>query len=444
MVAVSLALTASLVSGCLGGGSKPAESGGGTDASGHKNVTIRIASTETGAESMKVLQDAGKEYEEKTGVKVVAEAVPLADVYTKINATYGTSSQYSAFLTGYIGHITLLEKQGRLTPVDDIIETLGGAEDFYDGHILFPINGKVYWIPYDYNLGYGYVRKDWLAEKGLSTPKTWDELVNAAKQLTDKDANQYGLIMPLKADDSSNWLTSALLWANDVRIFDDQWNVILDSPEMKPKVVESLNLLKELFQYMPTKAANASYSDMTEAFVGEQVGMSFYSGRLVDIVDSKNPKLADQFEVFGIPRKDGNGVAASLGYDSMAVLQTNHTDETKKFVEWFYKEKMIDFLNSVPVHYFPAQKSIYESEKWRNLPNIKKYWETGVEPQYKLLTEATLHSIDTDGPTTDERPGKVFQSLIIPKMFQRVTINNEDPGKVVDETAKEIRSLIQR
>jgi multiple sugar transport system substrate-binding protein len=435
IIFLSLLIVIPLLSGCLG--SKKETSGDNAE-----GITIRIASSETGAANMEVLEKAGKEYEEKFGVKVISEAVPLAEIFTKINATSGTSAQYDAFLTGFIGHISLLQEQDKLAPVDDIIESLGGKEDFYDGHILFPINDQVYWVPYDYNLAYGYIRTDWLEEKGLSIPKTWDDFINVAKKFSDKSNNKYGLIMPLKSDGATNWITSSLLWSNGVRIFDDEWNVILDSKEMKPKVVESLNLLKELYPYMPAEAANASYAEMTEAFISGQVGMSFYSGRLVDILEEKNPDLADKFEVFGIPTKNGDGVAATLGYDSMAVLKTENTEETKKFVEWFYKEKLIDFLHTFPVHYFPAQKSIYESEEWRSAHNIQKYWETGVEPQYDLLQNAEMHSIDTDGPYTDQRPGQVFESFLIPKLFQKVTLNNEDPGKAVDDIANEIRKLI--
>lgn len=433
-------LLAGILSGCLGSSAKPTETKEKTGQEG--DTIIRIASVETGPETMEVLQKAGEEYGKEFGVKVEVEAVPLADIFTKINASYGTSAQYSAFLTGFIGHISILEEQGKLAEVDDIIENLGGKEDFYSGHILFPIKGKTYWIPYDYNLAYGYVRTDWLQEKGLSVPKTWDEFVNVAKALTDKENNKYGLIMPLSSDGATNWITSSLLWANKVRIFDDNWKVILDSDEMKPKVDESLNLLKELYQYMPAEATSASYAEMTEAFISEQVGMTFYSGRLVDILETKNQSLADKFEVFGIPMKDGNGVAASLGYDSMAVLKTDHTDETKKFVEWFYKEKLNDFLHTDGVHYFPAQESIYNSEEWRSDPVITKYWETGVEPQYEILKNAELHSIDSDGPETDARPGKVFEAFLIPKLFQKVTLNNEDPEKAVEEIADEIRKLV--
>ncbi|WP_174733224.1 ABC transporter substrate-binding protein [Mesobacillus harenae] len=436
-------LVIGLLAGCLGSPApSPSDEGKKDDEEKAETTVIRVASTETGPETMEVLQTAGKEYEEEFGVKVEVEAVPLADVFTKINATYGTSAQYDAFLSGYIGHIALLEKEGKVAPVDDIIENIGGKSDFYDGHILFPIKGKTYWIPYDYNLAYGYIRTDWLEEKGLSVPKTWDEFVNVAKAFTDKENNKYGLMMPLKSDGATNWVTSNLLWANNVRIFDDNWKVILDSPEMKPNVVESLNLLKELHQYMPAEASNASYAELTEAFISEQVGMTFYSGRLVDILEQKNPALGEKFQVFGIPMKDGSGVSASLGYDSIAVLNSEHTDETKKFVEWFYKEKLNDFLHTFGVHYFPAQESIYNSEEWRSDEVIKKYWETGVVPQYDLLKNAELHSIDSDGPETDARPGEVFEAYLIPKLFQKVTLNNEDPEQAVEDIADEIRQLV--
>ncbi|WP_158735597.1 ABC transporter substrate-binding protein [Alteribacillus sp. YIM 98480] len=436
-----LAILLTFLSGCLGS-SEPSE--GNTSSSSEDEKVIRIASAETDDKAMDVLNEAGEEYEEEFGIKVEAEAVPLADIFTKINATHGTSAQYDAFLTGFIGHISILEEEGKLAPVDDIIESLGGEEDFYDGHILFPIDGETYWIPYDYNLAYGYVRKDWLEEKGLSVPTDWDEFINVAEELTNKEENQYGLMMPLKSDGATNWITSSLLWANDVRIFDDDWNVILDSDEMKPKVVESLELLKDLYSYMPAEAQSASYAEMTEAFISGQVGMTFYSGRLVDILERNNPELADDFEVFGIPKKDGDGIAATLGYDAMAVLESDHTEDTKDFVKWFYEEKLYDFMHTDGVHYFPAQESIYNDEEWRDDSIISKYWESGVEPQYELLQEADLHSIDTDGPETDARPGEIFESFLIPKLFQKVTINEEEPEQAVDDIAEEIRQLVNQ
>lgn len=426
----------------VGCGSGKASEKSSTNKGETKKVTLRIASAETSPSSMKALIEIGQEYEKLTGVKVEAEAIPLADIYAKITSTLNTSGQYDIFLTGFIGHVAVLKEKGLVESLDDVIEKIGGKKDFKE-KILFPIDGKVYWIPYDYNLAYLYIRKDWLNEKGLTVPKTWDELLNVAKALTDKEKNRYGIFLPLKSDTATDWLTTGFLWSNDVKIFDDKWNVIFDSPEMKPKVVETLNLLKKLHQYMPPGIEQASYSETIAAFTSGQVAMAPYSGRIVETIETKAPDLADKFEVFGFPTKDGNGSAVTFGYDGMAVIKSQHSDEAKKFLEWFYKEKIIDFLHSAPVHMFPAQESIYQSEKWRSHPLIKKYWESGVKPQYDLLQKAKMNSIDTDGPYMDVKPGIVLESYVIPKMFQRVLLNNENPEKVVDETAAEIRNMVK-
>lgn len=433
------------VTGCLG--TQEASNDGGDaveEGDQQDQVTLRIASAETGANSMQALEEIGKEYEDLYGVKVEVEAVPLSDIFTKISATVGTSAEYDLFLTGYIGHIALLQENDLVVPLDDIIENIGGREDFesLNEKILFPIDDQVYWIPYDYNLGYGYIRTDWLEEKGLDVPKTWDDLIDVAEAFTDESQNQFGLLLPLSSDSATNWLTTQLLWSNDVEIFDEEWNVILDSEKMKPKVVETLNLLKDLVPYIAPGAESASYSEAIGAFTSGNVGITFYSGRLVDNMDQESSELVDNFEVFGFPTKDGDGVAATLGYDGIGVLNTERSEEAKKFTEWFYNEKIIDFLNTDVVHFFPAQQSIYESKEWRSLTNVEKYWETGVEPQYELLMSAKLHSIDSDGPHLDTRPGVVFESYVIPKMFQMVALNEEDPEQVVDEIADEIRDLI--
>lgn len=430
-----------LLFGAVGCGSKaPADNG--ASKGGQEKITLRIASAETAPASMKALQDIGKEYEAKTGIKVEAEAVPLADIYAKVNSTLNTSAQYDIFLTGFIGHVAILKDRGLLEPLDDVIANIGGKADFKE-EILFPIDDVCYWIPYDYNLAYLHIRKDWLEEKNLEIPKTWDQLVNVAKAFTDKDNNKYGMMLPLKSDTATCWLTTGFMWANDVRIFDDQWNVILDSPEIRPKVIETLELMKELAPYMPAGIEQASYSETIAAFTSGQVGIAPYCGRIVETIESKAPDLADKFVVAGFPTKDGSGSAVTFGYDGMAVLKSPKSAEAKKFVEWFYKEKIVDFLHSAPIHLFPAQESIYQNEKWRSHPLIKKYWETAVEPQYELLHNAKMNSIDTDGPYMDEKPGIVLESYVIPKMFQRVLLNNEDPAKVVDETAAEIRNMVK-
>lgn len=421
------------------GGDSGSQSGG---SSGGSKKTIRILSSETNQYAVDYLNEAVKAYEEETGIHAEIEVVPTEDSFAKISSTMNSSSHYDVFITGYLGHVALLAEQDMIVPVDDVIEKIGGREDFAE-QILAPIDGKIYWIPYDYNLAFGYIRKDWLEEKGLSVPKTWAELEHVAKELTDKEKGRYGIIMPLKSDGSPNWLSTGMLWANDVHFFDENWNVILDSPEMKPKVVEALNHLKTLYQYMPPGVENKSYADELASFTSGESAIAFYGGRLTDLIEDKYPELSDKFEVFPYPSPDGSKFATTFGYAGMVAIKSEQTDEAKKFLEWFYKNKLIGFLHTVPVHFFPAQESVYNNEEWRSHPSIQKYWDVAVEPQYYFKHNAIINSVDTDGPYFDIRAGHLFESNLVAKMYQKVCLLNEDPEKVVDEIAQEIRDLLK-
>lgn len=437
--AAVIAGTTLMLTGCLGGGGGEAENGGGDSG----ETVIRIASAETAEASMEVLREAATEYEAETGIKVEVEAIPLADIYTKVNSVVGTSSEYSAFLTGFFGHVALFQGEDRLVPVDDVIEELGGVEDFYDGQVLFPIDGDTYLIPYDYNSAFGFIRTDWLDEVGMEIPTTWDEMLAVSEAFDGLGDGKSGLVMPLKTDGSSTWLTSLVLWANEVEIFDDDGNVIIDEGEMGERTTESLAMLQELYQFMPDRANNASYADMIELFVGEQVGISFYSGRLLDTIIAQDPAMLDNVEIFGFPMANGDGTAVTLASDSLSVFNTDHADETKEFVTWFYKNKLVDLLASSPLHFQPAQKSIFEREDYQAIPSIAEYGEEYMRPQEDLLTEAHLGSIDTDGPGPGTRQGNVSQSMIFPQAFQRVTIGGEDPAEVTKWLGDEIRSLLE-
>ncbi|WP_276358377.1 ABC transporter substrate-binding protein [Cohnella caldifontis] len=426
-----------------GNDTTPAPSGSGNGGD-KKQVTLRIASAETAADPKKAMEEIAQEYEQQTGVKVVVETMNLDDMYLKVQSTFGTSAQYDVMFSGYLGLLTTLKEKGIVAPVDDVIEKLGGKDIFYSPTTLQPIlDGKSYRIPYDLNYALGYIRTDWLQEKGLSMPTNWDEFLNVMKAFTDKKNNKYGLILPLKIGGANNWITTSVFWANDVEIFDDQMNVILDQGDNKQRAIESLNFLKELNQYMPVEAENADFPELLAAFYGGQVGFTFYSGRLADASVQSAPDLAGKFQVMGLPRKDGNGYATTYGDDGVNIINGPNVEEAKKFVEWFFKEKYLKLVAAAPNAFFPSISSVYESEEYKSLPTVKQFWNDVAVPQQKIIQEAKVNAISLAGSEPTEKQSVVESSFIIPKMFQRVLIGNEDPSKVIDATANEIRNMIK-
>lgn len=438
-----LGITSLLLTGCMGS-SNPGPSTGGSpsETSEQGKGSVRIASAETADGAMSVLQEAAKEYSAQTGVDVTVEAVPLTDIYTKVNAAKGTSAEYDAFLTGFVGHISLFHEENLLAPVDDIIEELGGAADFYDGDILFPIDDEVFWVPFDYNLAFGAIRTDWLAEAGLEIPTTWDEFLAVAKAFDARDEESKGLILPLRADDASNWITSQVLWANNVEILDDNFEVIIDEGENRTKAIESFDFLKELHQYMPERANNGTYADQMEAYISGQVGITFYSGRVMDNLFTQAPDLVENTALFAWPNTDEGKPTVGYGGDGWAIFDTDSVSETKAFTTWFFQNKMVDIYASAPFHYMPAQRSIYESDAYQGLPTVASHGDKFAAPQQFWVENAIRGSIDTSGPDIDVRTGDLFQSMYFAEAYQRVTVGNQSSEEVLDWLAAKSREVV--
>ncbi len=204
------------------------------------NKPIRFLNCETGKDTLAFFSKAAKEYQEKTGVEVVIDSVPLGESFTKITNGIRSGTPYDVANVGFIGHVLLLAEQEQIVPLNELTD-----EYQWGNNILFPIDNKVYWYPFDYNLALIYYRKDLYETNGLSLPNTWDAFVQNSEALV--QGRQKGALFPIGSNGATNWMSFAFLWAEGVKLFDDQWNVILDNDEMKPRVAAYLDFMTKLY-----------------------------------------------------------------------------------------------------------------------------------------------------------------------------------------------------
>lgn len=411
-----------------------------------QKVTMRFLNSESDKDTIKFLEETFKEYQQKKGIRVVLETVAATDAYTKILASIKAKRPYEIVNVMYLGELTPLVFENQVVPMTPIIKKIG-MQDF-GPNILFPYKDEVWWFPYDYNFSMMAIRTDILKEKGLAVPKTWDELLKVAKACTDDTdgdgkIDRYGIVMPLGLSSTTTWASTPLFWGNGVHTFDDKWNVIIDKPEMKPKVIESLEMYKKLFQYMPPGLASADYTQLMAKFIGGKAAIFSGAGRIVHQIERFNPELIDKFDLVGWPTPDGKRTASTLGYDGWYVLKGPQQKQAMEFMEWFVTNKQIGFLKTLPIHYQPTQYSIYKNPEWRSHPSVQRFSKI-VENELNLMEKGYFRSVDTDGPTPfDMRPAKIFASFLYPELLQRVLLNNENPSKAIDEIAKKMREAIK-
>lgn len=401
-----------------------------------QNKTLRFLNAETSVDSIRVLQVAAAEYERQTGVNVVIDSVPVNEVFTKLTTSIKGGQPYDFATLGFIGHVLLLAGEGHILPMDDLVKKYE-----WGPRILFPINGKVYWYPYDYNLCNLYYRKDLYAQKGLKEPRTYDEMVANAAALTDGDT--FGIGLPIGNDTATNWMSFAYMWANEVELLGDDWSVIFDNDTMKKRAVEYLDFYAELYKSMPPGMTQVSYGQELGLFASGKIAHGAYSGRMVEHLEKFAPDLTTNYAVMPYPDKDGSKRAVNHGYDGFVVLDTPQAEESMKFMEWFAEDQYINWLHSAPIHFHPPRLDVYEDPRWRAHPLIQKHKETVDTMQnYLLDDDIIIASIDTQGPEPDLRPGKIFESFALPEMLQSRLLQGTPSAECVEVAAEKMRKAI--
>lgn len=396
---------------------------------------IRFLNGETGKDTLAFFAMAAKLYEEKTGTEVIIDSVPLGEAFTKLTNGIRSGTPYDIGTTGFIGQVLLLAEEGHIVPVNEITDKYE-----WGNNILFPIDEKVYWYPFDYNLALIYYRKDLYEKAGLSVPNTWDQF--AANCEATVDGRQKGCLFPIGSNGATNWMSFGFMWAEGVKLFDDQWNVVLDSPELAPKAAAYLDFMARLYPTMPTGALQASYGEVLSNVVAGTVAHGAYAGRVIESAERDNPDVAAQLDVMPYMDSSGNRTAANHGYDGWMVMNTDNSGAAMEFMDWMTTELMVDFLHTAPVHFQPTRLDIYDNDRWRDNALIKKH--SGmIETMRGLITDESVivTSIDTQGPNPDVRPGKVFESFALPEMLQNKILRGMDSAEAVSVAAEKIRQV---
>lgn len=147
---------------------------------------------------------------------------------------------------------TLIDEDA-IVPFDPLIESEEDKtwlNDFYPGFMAnSQTGGKTWGIPFQRSTIVMYYNKDLFKQAGLDpnkAPGTWDELVQYASKLTQRDANgnvtQWGVSIP-SGGAYGYWLFQALTTPNDVLLMNQEGTeTYLD----KPAVIEAMQFWHDL------------------------------------------------------------------------------------------------------------------------------------------------------------------------------------------------------
>ena len=248
-----------------------------------------------------------------------------------------TIGTYEVPIWGKQGWLASLNDLPADYDVDDLLPAIRGGLTV-DGNLMAsPFYGESSMVMY---------RKDLMDAAGLtmSDAPTWTEIEAAAKAMTDKSKEQYGICLRGKAGWGENMaFLTAMSNSFGARWFDEAWVPQFDQPEWKATLETYLRVMTE---YGPPGASNNGFNENLTLFQQGKCGMWIDATIAASFVsDPKQSKVADQMAFAQAPTMATPKGANWLWAWSLAIpAGSKNVAAAQKFVTWATSK---DYINLV-------------------------------------------------------------------------------------------------
>ncbi|MEQ8235965.1 MAG: sugar ABC transporter substrate-binding protein [Syntrophomonadaceae bacterium] len=360
-------------------------------------------------------------------IKVEFSVESWDNVYTKWEQALETGATPDI---GYDCPITAVDYalQGKVLPVTDLVNKLGGDAAFNEGMLDYKAGGEWYGVPHgDASMVLLY-RKDLLKAAGYDNPpKNWDELVEIAKATTKNGVYGFGFFT---GDDyqSSQILTGLMAAAGGVMI-DKDGKVALNSPE-NLKALELVDLLYNKLKVVPESTLTWEHSDPANAIGTGKVAMAVTWGGYGTLLPSMFPDQIQNIGFAKLPDGPSGHSGSWSGTGGFFIFKNaKHPEEAKQFIEYMSKPEL--------------------SKEWALISgNVSPFVSITNDPEltklewYKAMQDQSPTQI-TLGWGHDIILGAYMCDPIFTEAMVNVTINKKPPQEALKILQENVEKTIQ-
>ena len=302
--------------------------------------------------------------------------------------------------------VPIWAKQGWLLALEDM------GEDYDAADILPPIaeglslDGKLYAAPFYGESAMIMYRTDLMEKAGLEMPErpTWDFVFDAARKMTDKSADVYGICLRGKAGWGENMAFLTSMGASySAPWFDMEWKPQFSGEAWKKALTDYVAVMNEAG---PPGASSNGFNENLALFQTGKCGMWIDATVAASFVSNpKDSTVADKVGYALAP--EGEKPQMWLWAWTLAVpSSTDAPDAAKKFVAWATSKAYTE--------------QVAAEEGWANVPpgTRTSLYENPAYLEAAPFAKPTLDSImsaDLKNPTTVEVPYIGTQWVGIPE-----------------------------
>lgn len=275
-------------------------------------------------------------FEEETGIKVDLQYVPPVQQYVdKFSVLVASGQMTDMFFTAAENKEDVI-KRDLAVDISDM-EVFSKINPKASG--TYGADDKIFAYSPDAWVGGVFYNKDIFEEAKLEEPKTWDEFVEICKTLRDMGIEPY-------VDDADNVHNiSADLYMSSVISQDPETDKKINAGELKfadaytePFTTWYTDLV-ETGLYSPI-SLGLNTDQTIEMFATGQTAMIHGGPWTIQTIIDKNPDM--NFDIFGIPDKDGNCVLPGAVNVGMSISASSEKqDACRKFIEFMSRDENI-------------------------------------------------------------------------------------------------------
>ena len=277
--------------------------------------------------------------------------------------------------------------------LDRLIEKDGiKMEDYFPGTVQAgKFSGKQWAMPKYMDAGLLYYRTDIVQ----NPPKTWDELIAAAKEGNGKEGTKFGYA--LQANQYEGLVVNAIEFISSYggKVIDENNKVVIDSPESikgLAKMVEVVNA-----DFMPNNILTFSETETETAFIEGQTAMARnwpYMSK--SAADPERSKVVDKVGYAVLPAGDAGSAATLGGYMTMINRYTDQPEAAWEFVK-FMTGAEGQTISAVEGGRAPTLEALYDKEEVKSATPL-----FGNEEFVKVLHSAVPRPITPNYPKVSD------------------------------------------
>ena len=378
----------------------------------------------------KILNNAVKDFEEQNDVTVEVKVVPWEDLYKNI-ITATTSGEGPDVLN--IGNTwsAALQATGALVPFDEeVMEQIGGRDKFADAPMRStgvegqpPTGVPLYSVPD----GAFFYNKSMFQEAGIQPPKTWNEFIQAAEQLTtdtDGDGNidQWGIAIAGGSPIDAVHRVFVLSRQQGGQFFNEQGEPTFNSQENVDAVKQYVDWMGE-YEIAGQSMANYESTQSIADFANGDAAMMIGPVSNISSIKDRGMKESD-FGVAVSPVLDPlpEGGEPTRGYVSGSNITVFQNTRNREAALQF-----VDFMTS-------KEQQLKLTQEFGNFPVIKSALDNPAYQGPKLdAFQETIQKSEPMPQVPGEGEMETFVGQAVVQLFSKVATS----GSVSEQQVKD-------